>query len=194
MVIRIDGGNNTNGLLMQETWLRSNRRALWFGMILPLCAGLVGVWFIWQSGESGGIAVRWAGIALVVFGIATLGLLVRMMLRPPISYRQGQVLFRLRSGEAIAVPVNVVEAFFVGQGPAQLPGGFWGGTKTYNLVARLSQREKDWAQRDVKPALGNWSEGYVTIRGTWCEPLDDEVVRRLNRRLKEVKTDAKRAN
>jgi hypothetical protein len=40
----------------------------------------------------------------------------------------------------------------------------------------------------VKPAFGNWSEGYVTVRGTWCEPLDSEVVRRLNRRLKEVKT------
>jgi hypothetical protein len=28
----------------------------------------------------------------------------------------------------------------------------------------------------------------VTIRGTWCEPLNNDLVRRLNRRLKEVQT------
>jgi hypothetical protein len=40
----------------------------------------------------------------------------------------------------------------------------------------------------VKPSLGTWCGGYVTIRGTWCEPLQPDLIRRLNRRLKEVKT------
>jgi hypothetical protein len=78
-----------------------------------------------------------------------------------------------------------VEAFFLGQGPAKLPGSP-NAQQTVNLVARLAQRETDWARREVKPALGNWCDGYITIRGTWCEPLDNELVRRLNRRLKEV--------
>ena len=41
-------------------------------------------------------------------------------------------------------------------------------------------RSFDW--RDDEPA---------TV--TWCEPLDSEVVRRLNRRLKEVKTTSERS-
>ena len=68
-----------------------------------------------------------------------------------------------------------------------MPGGIHHRQETVNLVARLAQRQTQWAQVEVKPALGNWAEGYITIRGTWCEPLNPELVRRLNRRLKEVK-------
>ncbi|MCI0335247.1 MAG: hypothetical protein L0228_18715, partial [Planctomycetes bacterium] len=82
----------------------------------------------------------------------------------------------------------VVESFFVGQGPATLPGGIASRQQTANLVARLSQRDTEWARQQVKPALGNWCNGYVTIRGTWCEPLSPELIRWLNRRLKDVKT------
>ena len=70
--------------------------------------------------------------------------------------------------------------------PPHLPAGS-GDTETINLIARLSQRETDWAHRDVKRALGHWCDGYITIRGTWCEPLNSDVVRRLNRRLADVK-------
>jgi hypothetical protein len=84
------------------------------------------------------------------------------------------------------VPVEVVEAFFLGQGPAQLPAVGGKPTETVNLIARISQKAPEWADMPVKQALGNWREGYVTIRGTWCEPLNGEVVRRLNRRLREV--------
>jgi hypothetical protein len=56
-----------------------------------------------------------------------------------------------------------------------------------NLVARLSQKAPEWEKVDVKPAIGRWCEGYVTIRGMWCEPLNGEVVRRLNRRLREIR-------
>jgi hypothetical protein len=56
-----------------------------------------------------------------------------------------------------------------------------------NLIARLSQRHTEWASQKVRPSLGRWCDGYVTIRGTWCEPLNSELIRRINRRLKEVK-------
>jgi hypothetical protein len=130
---------------------------------------------------------RWLGIVLIAVGAGTAAVLLRQLSRPRIAFEDGDVLFYLRAGQPIAVPVEFVEAFFVGQGPAGLPGGISPQRQTANLVARLAQRATDWAQRDVKPALGNWCGGYVTIRGTWCEPLDTELVRRLNRRLSEVK-------
>jgi hypothetical protein len=98
------------------------------------------------------------------------------------------VLFYLRASQPIAVPVGIIEAFFLGQGPASLPAGLRR-QESVNLVARISQRATDWARQQVKPSLGNWCDGYVTIHGTWCEPLGTELVRRLNRRLKEVKTE-----
>jgi len=169
---------------MPETWLQPNRRALWFGCVPPLVIAAVGAWFAIRPGA----AWNWIGVAMLVVAVAVLAALVRQLTRPRIAYRNGQILFNLRSGSPIAVPAHIVEAFFLGQGPAHLPGAPQGQEKTVNLVARLSQRQKDWAQRDVKPAFGNWSDGYVTVRGTWCEPLNADVVRRINRRLKEVKT------
>jgi hypothetical protein len=96
------------------------------------------------------------------------------------------VLFYMRLGRPIAVPVGIVESFFLGQGPAHLPA-MPKQPHTVNLIARLSQRHTEWASQQVRPSLGKWNEGYVTIRGTWCEPLDGELIRKLNRRLKEVK-------
>ena len=125
------------------------------------------------------------GLCLGVAFVALLGL-VRQIIRPRVGYRDGHVLFYLLAGRPVAVPLRVVEAFFQGEGPAHLPGETHHQAKSVNLIARLSQREPDWQQRDVKRALGNWSEGYVTIRGAWCEPITDEVIRRLNRRLREV--------
>jgi hypothetical protein len=101
------------------------------------------------------------------------------------------VLFNLRAGQPIAVPVQVVEAFFLGQGPSHLPVVAGKESETVNLVARLSQKSPNWAQMDVKEALGRWADGYVSIRGTWCEPLNGELIRRLNHRLREIHVEGK---
>jgi hypothetical protein len=130
---------------------------------------------------------RWLGIVITLAGLGVVAALLRQFVRPRISYRDGQVLFHLQPGKPLAVPVTIVESFFVGQGPATLPAGIGNRPQSFNLIARLSQRETEWAWRDVKPALGKWCDGYVTISGTWCEPLDDAVLRRLNRRLHEAK-------
>jgi len=174
--------------MSSETWLQPNRRALWFGCVPALGMAAMGAWLAMRTNESNSSVGRWIGVALVIAAVIVLGTLVRQLARPRVAYRDGQVLFNLRSGSPIAVPVHIVEAFFLGQGPANLPGSSQGTEKTVNLVARLSQRQIDWAQREVKPAFANWADGYVTIRGAWCEPLTQEVVRRINRRLKEVKT------
>jgi hypothetical protein len=179
------GPDGWNG--MHETWLRPNRRAILLGCVPVLVAIGLGVWlsFIVPSAARGW---RVLGIVIVAVGAVFLVGLLLQLRQARIGYHDGRVLFNLTRGGPIAVPVGIIEAFFLGRGPATLPGGVGKQQETVNLVARLSQRETDWAQRDVKPALGQWCGGYVTIRGTWCEPLNDNVIRRLNRRLKDVQT------
>jgi hypothetical protein len=175
---------------MSETWLKPNRRAILIGAFIPAASVVLGVWLAFAPIGTQSRLSQWTGLLLMVAGLIVLVMLLRHLRRPRVSYGDGHVQFYLKSGLPIAVPVEVVEAFFLGQGAAKLPVGLCRQDETVNLVARLSQRHTQWARQEVKPALGNWCEGYVTIRGTWCEPLNGELVRRLNRRLNEVKTKA----
>lgn len=165
---------------MTETWLKPNRRALLLGMALPVAAALIG-------GSIGLLAetawLRWVGIAVAcAAGVLTAAFVWQLTL-PRIGYRQGRVLFYLRSGPPIAVPLDVVEAFLMGQGPTLLPGEANRDQQTVTVVVRLAEKAEDWSHVDVKPSLASWCDGYITIRGTWCEPLDVDVVHRLNRQL-----------
>jgi hypothetical protein len=169
---------------MTEVWLHPNRRVLLLSMVPVALLGGLGVVILNFDMPTSIKVVAW-----VALGTACLLMsgLVQQVLRPRIGYREGLVCFYLKAGSPIKVPLHVVEAFFLGQGPAHLPGSDEEVTKTVNLVARLSQREVDWAEKEVKEALGSWREGYITMRGTWCEPLTTEVIRRLNHRLSEIK-------
>jgi len=168
---------------MTEVWLHPNRRVLLLAAVpVGLLAG-VSLALLSLATTAGWRIAAWLLLSIAV--LLTFGLL-QQLLRPRIAYREGKVLFYLKSGGPIAVPLPVVEAFFLSQGPAHLPGSRNRAAETMNLVARLSQRESQWAHRKVKPSLGSWCDGYVTIRGTWCEPLTTDVLRRLNRRLGEV--------
>lgn len=171
---------------MRETWLQSNRRAILFGCIPPLILAAIGAWLAAAPSVTAGRVWHWVGIATVVASLGMIAMLLSQMRRPRIAFRDGRVLFYVRGGAPVAVPADIVEAFFLGQGPAHIPG-VARQPQTVNLVARLSQRHTEWARQKVKPALGNWCDGYVTIRGAWCEPLGTELIRKLNRRLKEVK-------
>jgi hypothetical protein len=167
-----------------EVLLKSNRRILLLAMVPVLALGGVGLAIL--RGE--GLAIPgWVGGGGLGVALLLLAGLVRQLSLPRIAYRGGHVLFYLKTGGPIAVPLKVVEAFFQGQGPSHLPGASQDQTKSINLIARLAQRETDWQQRDVKAALGNWAEGYVTVRGTWCEPISGEVILRLNNRLTDIK-------
>jgi len=170
---------------MRETWLRPNRRALWFGTVPPTLFFLLGAWITFGTEQPAATWRWWIGGALMLVGGSLAGVMLSQMRRPRIAYSDGEVQFYLRSTTPIAIPVELVEAFFLGQGPLAVPGAPQE-SATVNLVARISQRAPEWSQREVKPALGAWCDGYVTIRGTWCEPLNGELIRRLNRRLREV--------
>lgn len=172
---------------MTEVWLHPNRRVLLLAMFPALALGVLGGLLVRETESSLIHILGMMGLAISLMMIVGL---VRQLASPRIAYRQGHVLFYLKSARPFEVPVKTVEAFFQGQGPAHLPSDKQYQTKSVNLVARLSQKFPDWQHREVKPALGSWDEGYVTIRGTWCEPITLEVIRRLNRRLKEVSTEA----
>ena len=171
---------------MHETWLRPNRRALLFGCLPPLIVACIGAWLVFGSPASAGRFSRGLGLFLIVASVPIVGLLLNQLRQPRIGFGDGMVLFYMRLGRPIAVPVGIVESFFFGQGPAHLPA-MSTQPNTVNLIARLSQRHTEWACQKVRPSLGKWDEGYVTIRGTWCEPLNGDLIRKLNRRLKEVK-------
>jgi hypothetical protein len=173
---------------MRETWLNPNRRAILLGCLPPALMAGIGAWVLWAfptSTESPWRAIAWLA---ALAGPAVVAVMLIQLRRPRIAFHNGSVLFYLRGGPPIAVPVQVVEAFFAGQGPAHLPI-VSKQPQSVNLVARLSRRAPELAEQQVKPALGNWSDGYVTIRGSWCQPITTELIRTLNRRLKEVKDD-----
>lgn len=178
---------------MKEIWLQSNRRALSLGMILPSTWMGVGLLMLfWPRGQQPTALWIWlVGLLLIVSGgLLVAGLLMNLS-RPRIAYDEGNILFYLQGNVPIAIPLETVEAFFLGQGPALLRGENESKSRTVNLVARLSQRETDWANRKVNRSLGVWADGYVRIRGTWCEPLNLGVVKRLNKRLRQLHNEAK---
>jgi hypothetical protein len=169
-----------------EIWLRTNRRALWFGAVPPALFAILGLFFLFGLDSAARAWWHWIGGVMVVVGLFNVAILLLQLREPRVVYYDGRVLFYWNTEAPIAVPVQVVEAFFLGQGPTMLPATEKRGEATVNLIARLSQRETAWAERDVNQAFGKWAEGYVTIRGTWCEPLTGELIRTLNRRLREV--------
>src|SRR5215212_5364441 len=173
---------------MRETWLRPNRRAILFGCMPPLVLAAIGVWLTLSQRDSVNSLWRWLGLLLIVTSLSMIGIMLTQLRHPRIAFRDGMVLFYVRIGQPIAVPVRIVESFFFGQGPAHLPT-VTKQPQTVNLIARLSQRHTEWARQTVRPSLGSWCDGYVTIRGTWCEPLNSELILRINRRLKEVKDE-----
>ena len=172
---------------MTEIWLHPNRRALWSTLATFAAVGALALFVVWKFEA---IAVQLIAGLLALLALLMVGAAAVELRRPRIAYRDGKVLFNLRGSAPAAVPAEVVEAFFLGQGPAHLPTIHSEVPECVNLVARLSEKAPEWSRVEVKPALGQWCEGYVTIRGTWCEPLTVEVIRRLNRRLRELREAA----
>ncbi len=168
---------------MSEVWLHTNRRALAMGMVLPMLGVLLGVGITAATWSTSSTLLRLpgptiAGISLVLF------LLIAWQLRlPRIARRGDELLFYLRSGPPEHVPLAIVEGFLLGQGPSYVRSGKPDASECANIVVRLAEKAEDFAHREVKPALGYWCKSYVTIRGTWCEPLSLAMVNRLNARL-----------
>lgn len=137
------------------------------------------------------------GVGLLIVGAVVWGLLVAAWRLPRLAYEDGWLLVYVLGRKPLRVPIDVVEVFFLGRGPA-LPrdecderdaserDGREQGPQTANVVVRLADRAAEWHNRTVRPDVGKWSDGYIILRGAWCEPISHERLNELNRRLAEI--------
>ena len=174
-------------VVMRDVWLKPNQRALTASIVMPL-AIIVGA-ALMLTGVLGD--VHWViqgvtgGLALVsVFAVVVL---VKWFCHPRLAYEDGVLLVNLNAGPALKVPIDLVEVFFAGQSDSHM-------TKTFQqtnsvtpesrtIVVRLAERATQYHSRTVMPRLGSWEHGYIVVRGTWCEPINREVIKRLNKQL-----------
>lgn len=181
---------------MAAVWVRSNRRALVWGMILPAALALIGFALMaWWLAVSTRLPTLWLLVAAVLIGIGLLGLLAlaREMVRPRLSYAGGRLRVHLGSGPPEEVPIEFVECFFLGQGSSMVRDHSGNEPEVATVIVRIAERAVDYRHRDVKAALGHWCEGYITLRGTWCEPIDNDQLLALNRRLVAAQREQKRS-
>jgi hypothetical protein len=172
-----------------EVWLKTNRRALALGLVVPVALAVGGVLGLAWAGRSGQHwLVQLVALVIAAVGLWMIGELAYAMTRPRVAYEAGDLLVYLEPARPTRVPIEIVEVFFLGQGPGGLPKLKGKEPETQNVIIRLAESASEWKHRDVKPAFGHWCGGYITIRGSWCEPITHEVMRRMNRRLAEVKT------
>ncbi len=156
-------------------------------MVLPALLTFAGL--LLASGLGGRIESPWlraAGSVIAAAGLWAVLAIARQIRDPRLAYADGQLIVHLTHGEPIRVPIDIVEGFLLGQGPSMLPGKRHAKSEAATLVIRLAESAVEWERREVKPALGRWCDGYITIRGTWCEPLGVPLVNRLNQRLADV--------
>ncbi len=172
---------------MSEIWLRANPKAVWPLLFLPtllVVAGLAGM--AWCVTCDAGAAFWLTSAAILVLGLAPLAVLLRWSRLPRLAYQEAQLLVYLDHAQPMRVPIEVVECFFRGTGETLLPGAKGDVVKTATIIVRLAEAAREWHARPSRPSLGVWADGYITLRGTWCEPITPELLRRLNARLVEV--------
>jgi hypothetical protein len=168
---------------MPETWILPNRRPLAIGLVVPaaLLLAAIGCFVIGQMLDSW----LWRCVALVLglLGGVLLATLWRLMRQPRVAYQEGEVLVYAGLAEPLRMPVDVIECFFPGQAGGMIPDAQGREAEVRTVIIRLAEAATDWHHRDVKAAFAHWCEGYITIRGTWCEPITPELLKRLNSRL-----------
>ncbi len=176
---------------MNICWLRSNRRLFGVGVVLSIMALLMGAGLATAAYfYLGGFAAAVVGCMAAALGGWLLVFTLRAMLRPWLSC-DGESLFIYLTPAPIQIPLEVVECFFRGQGPAMLGGPEAKDAEVSNIVIRLAERARDWKTRAVVARWGQWQDGYIIIRGSWCEPITRELIDRLNRDLAQAQKKAK---
>lgn len=177
-----------------EIWLRGNQRLLWAGLAVPLLVALASVFLIvWSCFVSELSTMLMAmGIVGLVLGIVIGGLIAWVGRLPRIAYDavEREIIMFLPGPKPYAVPLDIVECFFLGSGITQMPGQPSRDVQTKNIVVRLAERAEAWHRRDLTLSIGKWCEGYITIRGLYCEPFDVETIKRLNTLLHQAQQAA----
>jgi hypothetical protein len=145
-----------------------------------------------------GLPATWSPLWVRIIGYVLLAISALIAIsvfyelkRPRLAYGNGKLQVYLRPGPPVNVPIELVEGFLMGQGPSMLPGQKFEQAETTTVVVKLADSAEEFSHIDVKPQYGKWCDSYITIRGTWSEPLNVALVQRLNQRLYEVTRDAK---
>ena len=169
---------------MPKVLLRSNRRVASLG----LCLSIVGVVLGVMAASGPYFPLRFWGGALstvcAILGLSAIILLIRPRLA--IDGENLWVFVRLLL-PAVRVPLDNVEVFFMGQGA--VVGDEPGHPKEYkgavaaNVIVRIAEADASWHARSVNPWLGLWSEGYITVRGLWCEDINQDLLKNMNHDL-----------
>ncbi len=171
---------------MTEIWLQSNRRTV---VAISLAIGLVGLVFVglalWSSHNGSVIAARVCGIAgvVVIVAAAAAGYLGT---RPRLAYDGRKLRIHIGTAQPALIPIELIEGFLLGKGPSYLSGKDDYKTETSTLIVRIAERAPEWEKLPTNVRVAAWCGHYVTLRGTWTEPLSIDVVNRLNQRLYEV--------
>ncbi len=164
--------------------------------MLQLAGVIAATWFVvgilvlvgqWTSESPAGRMIGLSLLAGSVLGGFFIGAMWRI---PRLAYDGRHLLAYLPGMTPIRVPIEIVECFLLGQGPAFLPGEKHAHTETTTVVVKLSDRAEEWSHRTVDPRVASWCDGYITIRGTWTEPLSVALIQRLNQRLAAVAKQA----
>src|SRR4051812_32461845 len=106
---------------MAEVWLKTNRRALALGMVLPgivLGAAVVALAWTFSSGQHWLVQLPLVIVAAIPSWM--IGELLYALVRPRIGYEAGELLIFLEPTRPTRVPIDIVEVFFLGQGPSEL--------------------------------------------------------------------------
>jgi len=169
---------------MHDVWLHKNRRLFALGAI-PL-AGLLlsGLGLLGMADPSS----RWhaAGWGMVGLSLVAGAWLLVQATQPRLGYAGWHLCVYLRFGRPYRVPIELVECFFIGQADAALPMAQQRDPRVTSIVVRLAESATDWKNRDVRPSLGQWEDGYITLRGTWSAPITLDSVTELNHRLRDA--------
>jgi hypothetical protein len=167
--------------------LRPNRRILAFAALLPAVTLLIAlVILVFPFSGAGRFWLRTVGAVVAAVSIMGLLFLLWQARQARLACDGRRLLVNLGTARPVAVGLECVEGFLLGQGPAFLPGKE--NAEVANVVVRLAERAAEWERVEVNRQLGSWCGHYITIRGTWCEPLSVALVNRLNVRLAEVKS------
>ena len=165
-----------------ETWLKPNRRVLLVGLIAGLMLAGLAVLLCWSVDP----IYFWIGFCLLPVALIFSLIIFSRMQRSRLGYRNGMLWVDLGPGKPVSVPIDAVECFFLGSRETPNSGRWGMQSRAISIVVRLAEKAVRYHDRSVTAALGTWQEGYITILGSWCEPVSPALIARLNQRLIEA--------
>lgn len=189
-----------------EVWLRGNMRPVLLAAGASVLSGglILAAFVVFQ-------APAWLVIAvsvLLAVGTATTVAVAVESARPRLARRGNQLLVRLAPWQLEAVPLDVLECFFLGSSPVgshpatsacgesdaasaeTTASSDQPSRRRGTLAIRLAERSVVYVQRSASLPWGGWARGTIVVDGLWCEPLTAALVRDLTSRLVAAKREA----